>query len=119
MSVGSPAGSAANVPDEELEMVVAGSMINKAVGAEVVSPSADRRWRGVYARPAAQWTATSPSSDGDSKGKRVASPNSAGSPSFKKIKHKKEKHVVFDEGPSSSKKACRTEDAGDSDPFLP
>ncbi|GKD48676.1 hypothetical protein Tco_1277652 [Tanacetum coccineum] len=72
-----------------------------------------------------------PSLDVDSKGKRVAFPNSAGSPSFKK-----RKHVVLDEGPSSPKsvpdiapsdEACKTlfgslastEDPGDSDPFLP
>ncbi|GKG59310.1 hypothetical protein Tco_0604961, partial [Tanacetum coccineum] len=34
MSVGSPAGSAASVPDEELEMAVAALVSNNAVGAE-------------------------------------------------------------------------------------
>ncbi|GJY58870.1 hypothetical protein Tco_0458762 [Tanacetum coccineum] len=34
MSVGSLAGSAANVPDEELEMAVAGPVANNVVGAE-------------------------------------------------------------------------------------
>ncbi|GJY06012.1 hypothetical protein Tco_0371952, partial [Tanacetum coccineum] len=131
MSVGSPAGSAANVPDEELEMVVAALVANNAVGAEVVPPSAGRRWRGVVARPVGSpWRVIAPSSDVDSKGKRVTFPNSAGSPSFKK-----RKHVVLDEGPSSPKsvpdiapsdEACKTlfgslasmEDPRDSDPFL-
>ncbi|GJR73475.1 hypothetical protein Tco_0085840 [Tanacetum coccineum] len=36
MSVGSLAGSAANVPDEELEMAVAGLVANNVVGAKVV-----------------------------------------------------------------------------------
>nr|GEV75385.1 pentatricopeptide repeat-containing protein [Tanacetum cinerariifolium] len=108
MSVGSPAGSVANVLDEELEMVV-------DVARPVGSP----------------WRVIAPSLDVYSKGKRVAFPNSAGSLSFKK-----RKHVVLDEGLSSPKfvpdfalsdEACKTlfgslastEDPGDSDPFLP
>ncbi|GJY96712.1 hypothetical protein Tco_0513622 [Tanacetum coccineum] len=114
------------------EMVVAAPVANNAVGAEVVPPSASRRWRGVVARPVGSpWRVIAPSSYVDSKGKRVTFPNSAGSPSFKK-----RKHVVLDEGPSSPKsvpdiapsdEACKTlfgslastEDLGDSDPFLP
>ncbi|GJV07737.1 hypothetical protein Tco_1345393 [Tanacetum coccineum] len=109
MLVGSPAGSAANVPYEDLEMDVAAPVANNAIGVEVVPPSADV----------------------DSKGKRVAFLDSAGSPSFKK-----RKHLVLDEGPSSLKsvpdiapsdEAYKTlfrslasmEDPGDSDPFLP
>ncbi|GJX64536.1 hypothetical protein Tco_0298879 [Tanacetum coccineum] len=109
MSVGGSAGSAANVLDEELEMVVAGPVANNAVGAERV---------------------IAPSSDVDSKAKRVTFPNSVGCPSFKE-----RKHVVLDEGPSSPKsvpdftppdEACKTlfgslasmEDPVDSDPFL-
>ncbi|GKG24756.1 hypothetical protein Tco_0395384, partial [Tanacetum coccineum] len=49
MSVGSPAGSAANFPDEELEMAVDALMANNAVGTEVVPPSAGRRCQGVVA----------------------------------------------------------------------
>ncbi|GKG34263.1 hypothetical protein Tco_0436959, partial [Tanacetum coccineum] len=61
---------------------------NNAVGAEVVPPSAGRRWRGVVARPVGSpWRVIAPSLDVDSKGKRVTFPNSAGSPSFKKRKH--------------------------------
>ncbi|GJR74121.1 hypothetical protein Tco_0086486 [Tanacetum coccineum] len=131
MSVGSPATSAANVPDEELEMVVVASVANNVVGAKVVPPSAGRRWRGVVVRPVGSpWRVIAPSSDVDSKGKRVAFSNSASSPSFKK-----RKHVVLDEGPSSPKSVpniapsdeayktlfgslASTEDPGDSDPFL-
>nr|GEX47204.1 hypothetical protein [Tanacetum cinerariifolium] len=51
MSIGSPAGFATNVPDEELEMAIAALVANNAVGAKVVPPSAGRRWRGVVARP--------------------------------------------------------------------
>ncbi|GKA62667.1 hypothetical protein Tco_0762186 [Tanacetum coccineum] len=130
MLVGSPAGSAANIPDEELEMAVAASVANNAVGAdvvppsagrpcktlfgslasmedpvdsaigaEVVPPSADRRRRGEFTRPVGSpWRVIAPSLDVDSKGKRVAFPNSTGSSSFKK-----RKHVVLDEGPSSPK----------------
>nr|GEW11658.1 hypothetical protein [Tanacetum cinerariifolium] len=113
MSVGSPAGSAANVPDEELEMVVAASMANNVIGAEVVPPSVGRRWRGVVTRPVGSpWRVIAPSLDVDLKGKRVAFPKSVGSPSFKK-----RNHVVLDEGPSSPKyvldiapsdEACKT-----------
>ncbi|GKF55836.1 hypothetical protein Tco_0166176, partial [Tanacetum coccineum] len=113
MSVGSPAGSAANVPDEELEMAVAAPMANNAVGAEVVPPSAGRRWRVIVARPVGSpWRVVASSLDVDSNGKRVTFPNSTGSPSFKK-----REHVVLDEGPSSPKsvpdiapsdEACKT-----------
>ncbi|GJX26503.1 hypothetical protein Tco_0232799 [Tanacetum coccineum] len=114
------------------EMAVAAPVANNAVGAEVVPPSAGRRWRGVVARlVGSPRRVIAPSSDVDPKGKRVAFPNSAGSLSFKK-----RKHVVLDEGPSSPKsvpdiapsdEACKTlfgsldstEDPGDSDPFLP
>ncbi|GJY57177.1 hypothetical protein Tco_0456292 [Tanacetum coccineum] len=114
------------------EMVVAAPVANNAIGAEVVPPSTGRRWRGVVARLiSSPRRVIAPSSDVDSKGKRVTFPNSAGSPSFKK-----RKHVVLDEGPSSPKsvldiapsdEACKTlfgslastEDLGDSDPFLP
>ncbi|GKB35032.1 hypothetical protein Tco_0879974 [Tanacetum coccineum] len=114
MSVGSPAGSAANIPGDELEMVVAGPVANNAIGAKAVPPSTGRRWRDV-----------------DSKAKRVSFPNSAGSPSFKE-----KNHVVLDKGPSSPKSVpdfapsdeayntlfgslASTEDPRDSDPFLP
>ncbi|GJS42304.1 hypothetical protein Tco_0567347 [Tanacetum coccineum] len=113
MSVGSPAGSAANVPAEELEMAVADPVAKNAVGAEVVPPSAGRLRRGEAARPVGSpWRVIAPSSDVDLKGKRVAFPNYAGSPSFKK-----RKHVVLNEGPSSPKyvpnfapsdEACKT-----------
>ncbi|GKC65568.1 hypothetical protein Tco_1098166, partial [Tanacetum coccineum] len=114
------------------EMVVVAPVANNAVGAEVVPPSAGRRWWGVVARPVGSpRRVIAPSSDVDSKGKRVTFPNSADSSSFKK-----RKHVVLDEGPSSPKSvpdiapsddACKTlfgslastEDPGDSDPFLP
>nr|GEW43001.1 hypothetical protein [Tanacetum cinerariifolium] len=94
MSVGSPA-----------------SVANNAVGVEVVPPSTGQRWRGVVARPVGSpRRVIAPSLDVDSK--------------------------VLDEGPSSSKsvpdiapsdEACKTlfgslactEDARDSDPFLP
>nr|GEU97051.1 putative reverse transcriptase domain-containing protein [Tanacetum cinerariifolium] len=111
MSVGSHAGSAANIPDEELEMALAApGVVSRPIG----SP------RRVIAS----------SLDVDSKGKRVTFPNFVGSPSFKK-----RKHVVLDEGPSSPNfvpgiapfvEACKTlfgslastEDPGDNDPFL-
>nr|GEW89117.1 transposase, MuDR, MULE transposase domain protein [Tanacetum cinerariifolium] len=51
-----PCGSVANVPDEELEMVVAGLVANNAVGVEVIPPSVVRCWQGVYARLVAQLT---------------------------------------------------------------
>ncbi|GKB14713.1 hypothetical protein Tco_0848636, partial [Tanacetum coccineum] len=92
MSVGSPAGSAANAPDEDLEIAVAAPVANNAVGAEVIPPLAGRHWRGVVARPVGSpWRVITPSSDVDSKGKRVTFPNFVGSPSFKK-----RKHVVLD-----------------------
>ncbi|GKG08225.1 hypothetical protein Tco_0334057, partial [Tanacetum coccineum] len=130
--VGSPAGSAANVPDEELEMDVDAPVANNTVGAEVVPPSVGRRWWGEFALTISSlWRVIAPSSDVDSKGKRVAFPNSAGSPSFKK-----RKYLVLDEVPSSPKSVpdmapsdeayktlfrslASTEDPGDSDPFLP
>ncbi|GJX53457.1 hypothetical protein Tco_0281826 [Tanacetum coccineum] len=114
------------------EMVVVAPVANNTVGAEVVPPSAGRHWWGVVARPVGSpRRVIAPSSDVDSKGKRVTFPNSADSPSFKK-----REHVVLDEGPSSPKSvpdiapsddACKTlfgslastEDPGDSDPFLP
>nr|GEY95911.1 hypothetical protein [Tanacetum cinerariifolium]GEZ00016.1 hypothetical protein [Tanacetum cinerariifolium]GEZ22822.1 hypothetical protein [Tanacetum cinerariifolium] len=129
MSVGSPAGSAANIP--ELEMVVAGPMAKNVVCAEVVPPSAGRRWRGVVSQPVGSpWRVIAPSSDVVSKAKRVAFPNSTGSSSFKE-----RKHVVLDEGPFSPKfvpdfapsdEVCKTlfgslastEDPGGSDQFL-
>nr|GEY05938.1 phospholipase-like protein [Tanacetum cinerariifolium] len=68
MSVSSPAGSAANVPDEDLEMAVAALVANNTVGAEFVLPSAGRCWRGVVARPVGSpRRAIAPSSDVDSK----------------------------------------------------
>ncbi|GJX48656.1 hypothetical protein Tco_0273846 [Tanacetum coccineum] len=88
-----PCGFAANVLDEELEMAVAAPVANNAVGAERV---------------------IAPSSDVDSKGKRVAFLNAAGSPSFKK-----RKHVVLYEGPSFPKSVPSMEDPRYSDPFLP
>nr|GEU77372.1 hypothetical protein [Tanacetum cinerariifolium] len=108
MSVGSIAGSVANILDEELEMAVAASWQITPLVPRVIVLSLDV----------------------DSKGKRVTFPNSVGSPSFKK-----RKHVVFDEGPSSLKcvpdidpsdEACKTlfgslactKDPRDSDPFL-
>ncbi|GJZ36936.1 hypothetical protein Tco_0583127, partial [Tanacetum coccineum] len=54
MSVGSLAGSAANVPNEELEMAIAGPVDNNIVGAEVVPFSMGRS---VLARTVAQRTA--------------------------------------------------------------
>ncbi|GKB83635.1 hypothetical protein Tco_0950530 [Tanacetum coccineum] len=113
MSVGSLAGSAANVPAEELEMAVADPVAKNAVGAEVVPPSMGRLRRGEAARPVGSpWRVIAPSLDVDLKGKRVAFPNYVGSPSFKK-----RKHVVLNEGPSSPKsvpnfapsdEACKT-----------
>nr|GEU86946.1 hypothetical protein [Tanacetum cinerariifolium] len=132
MTVGSPTGSVANVPDEELEMAVVASVANNVVGAEVVPPSLGRCWQGVVARPVGSpRRVIAPSSDVDSKGKRVTFQNSVGSPSFKK-----RKHVVLDEGSSSPKSVpdiapsdeayktlfgslASTEDPEDSDPFLP
>ncbi|GKB10093.1 hypothetical protein Tco_0844016 [Tanacetum coccineum] len=113
MLVGSYAGSVANVPDEELKMVVVAPVANNVVGAKVVPPFMGRRWRGVFSRlVGSPWRVIAPSLNVYSKGKRVAFPNSAGSPSFKK-----RKHVVLDEGPSSPKsvpdiapsdEACKT-----------
>nr|GEU41972.1 hypothetical protein [Tanacetum cinerariifolium] len=99
MSVGIPVGSAANVPDEELEMVVAASVANNAVGTEVVPPSVGQHWWGVVAR---------------SNRKHVVLDEGPSSPKF-----------VPDIAPSNE--ACKTlfgslasmEDPGDSDPFLP
>nr|GEX65800.1 hypothetical protein [Tanacetum cinerariifolium] len=48
MSVGSPTDSVANVPDEELEMVVAAPVANNVVGAEVVPPSAGRPCKTLF-----------------------------------------------------------------------
>nr|GEV97485.1 hypothetical protein [Tanacetum cinerariifolium] len=104
MSVGSPMGSAANVPDEELEMAVAALVANNTIA---------------------------PSSNVYLKGKRVTFPNSAGSPSFKKRKHVvldeglSSPKSVPNIAPSDE--ACKTlfgslastEDPRDSDPFLP
>nr|GEX16969.1 hypothetical protein [Tanacetum cinerariifolium] len=99
MSIGSPAGFATNVPDEELDMAIAALVANNAVGAKVVPPSAGRRWRGVVVRPVGSpQRVIALSLDVDSKGKRITFLNSAGSPSFKE-----KKHVVLDEGPSSPK----------------
>ncbi|GJY15115.1 hypothetical protein Tco_0385537 [Tanacetum coccineum] len=69
MSVVSPEGSAANVHDEELKMVVDGPVANNDVGSEVVPPSAGRRWRGILARRVL------PSSDVDSKGSATNVPD--------------------------------------------
>ncbi|GKF66582.1 hypothetical protein Tco_0193099, partial [Tanacetum coccineum] len=81
MSVGSPAGSAANIPDEELEMAVDALMANNAIGTEVVPLSAGRSCQGVVDRPVGSpWRVIAPSSYVDSKGKRVAFRNSVGSP---------------------------------------
>nr|GEY88946.1 hypothetical protein [Tanacetum cinerariifolium]GEZ49124.1 hypothetical protein [Tanacetum cinerariifolium] len=131
MSVGSPAGSATSVPNEELEMAVAALVANSVVGAEVVPPSVGRCWRGVVARPVGSpRRVIAPSLDVDLKGKRVTFLNFSGSPSFNK-----RKHVVLDEGAyypkfvpdiAPSDEACKTlfgslantEDPGDSDPFL-
>ncbi|GJV47481.1 hypothetical protein Tco_1437693 [Tanacetum coccineum] len=76
ISVGSLAGSTANVPDEALEMAVAGPVVNNVVGAEVVPFFMGR---GVLARSVAQRTAIPPS--------------------FKKGKHV----VLADQGPCSPK----------------
>nr|GFA81440.1 hypothetical protein [Tanacetum cinerariifolium] len=51
MSVGSLVGSLANVPDEELEMVVAALVANNVIGVKVVPPSAGRHSRGIFSRP--------------------------------------------------------------------
>ncbi|GJR48639.1 hypothetical protein Tco_1316742 [Tanacetum coccineum] len=90
MSVCSLASSAANVPDEELEMDVASLVANNVIGGEVVPFSMGR---GVLSRTVAQRTAIPPS-------------------------FKKEKHVVLvDQGPCSPKsvpdfapcdEACKT-----------
>ncbi|GKD16096.1 hypothetical protein Tco_1205254, partial [Tanacetum coccineum] len=69
MSVVSHEGSAANVHDEELKMVVDGPVANNDVGSEVVPPSAGRRWRGILARRVL------PSSDVDSKGSAANVPD--------------------------------------------
>nr|GEW17484.1 hypothetical protein [Tanacetum cinerariifolium] len=85
MSVGSHAGSAANVPNEELQMAIVASLDNNAFGAKVVPLSVGRRWWGVVARPIGSLRRViAPFLDVDSKGKIVTFPNSAGSPSFKK-----------------------------------
>nr|GEW10114.1 hypothetical protein [Tanacetum cinerariifolium] len=102
MSVGIPVGSAANVPDEELEMDVAALVTNNAVGTEVVSPSVGQHWQGVVARLVGSLRRIiALSSDGPSSPKSV--PDIA-----------------------SSDEACKnlfgslasTEVPGDSDPFL-